>query len=204
MKAINNCVCPVAIAGALDNIVRKWLQDPQKILQPYIKEGMTVLDLGCSSGFFARTMAEMVGDHGKVIAADLQAGMLRKLKKRTPSIKSIWSNGIQSLPRSIPALLLKKLSMISPSKAPKHIEPTIGIIRGKRPKSLSPKKENSLLFAYIATIEKPKPQVIPMNAPLIRPRQVFPSPNIRLPSFHFLPKSIGVPPPIRRALALAM
>lgn len=72
-------VCPVEIAGSLDNRVRKWLQDPRKILRPYIVEGMTVLDLGCGPGFFSVAMAQMVGRSGRVIAADLQEGMLRKL-----------------------------------------------------------------------------------------------------------------------------
>jgi hypothetical protein len=41
-------VCPVERAGSLDNGIRKWLQNPRKILGPYIEEGMTVLDLGYS------------------------------------------------------------------------------------------------------------------------------------------------------------
>jgi ubiquinone/menaquinone biosynthesis C-methylase UbiE len=40
---------------------------------------MTVLDLGCGPGFFSVEMAQMVGRSGRVIAADLQEGMLRKL-----------------------------------------------------------------------------------------------------------------------------
>jgi ubiquinone/menaquinone biosynthesis C-methylase UbiE len=74
-----NRVCPVARAGHLDSRIRRWFQDPRKILSPYIKEGMTVLDLGCGPGFFSIDMAEMVGKTGKVIASDLQEGMLRIL-----------------------------------------------------------------------------------------------------------------------------
>ena len=43
----NNRVCPVERGGILDHTIRRWLQDPQKILRPYIEEGMTVLDIGC-------------------------------------------------------------------------------------------------------------------------------------------------------------
>ncbi len=75
-------VCPVERAGSLDNRVRKWLQDPQKIMGPYIEEGMTVLDLGCGPGFFSIDMAQMVGKSGRVIAADLQEGMLQKLRDK--------------------------------------------------------------------------------------------------------------------------
>ena len=73
-------VCPVEIAGSLDNKLRKWIQNPRKILGHYIKEGMTVLDLGCGPGFFSIDIAQMVGKSGRVIASDLQEGMLRKLK----------------------------------------------------------------------------------------------------------------------------
>jgi ubiquinone/menaquinone biosynthesis C-methylase UbiE len=73
-----NRVCPTAIAGYLDNRFRRWFQNPRKILGPYIKEGMTVLDLGCGPGFFSIDIAQMVGKSGRVIASDLQVGMLHK------------------------------------------------------------------------------------------------------------------------------
>lgn len=75
-------VCPVAHAGALDNRLRRWVQDPQKILRPCIREGMTVLDLGCGPGFFTLEIARMVGASGRVIASDLQEGMLEKIRDK--------------------------------------------------------------------------------------------------------------------------
>ncbi len=74
-----NRVCPVELAGSLDNKIRRMLQNPLKILKPYIKEGMSVLDIGCGPGFFTVPIAGLVGKNGKVIAADLQKGMLQKL-----------------------------------------------------------------------------------------------------------------------------
>jgi len=82
MNRGKNRVCPVERAGSLDNRIRRWLQDPQKILAPYIEEGMTVLDLGCGPGFFSIDMAQMVGKSGRVIASDLQEGMLQKLREK--------------------------------------------------------------------------------------------------------------------------
>ena len=82
MNDRKNRVCPVEIAGSLDNRIRRWLQDPRKILRPHIVEGMTVLDLGCGPGFFSVDMAHRVGRSGRVIAADLQEGMLRKLRDK--------------------------------------------------------------------------------------------------------------------------
>src|SRR5208283_1460496 len=82
MSDRNKRVCPVERAGSLDNRIRRWLQKPQKILRPYIAEGMTVLDVGCGPGFFSIDMAQMVGKSGRVIASDLQEGMLQKLRDK--------------------------------------------------------------------------------------------------------------------------
>ena len=82
MAKDKNRVCPVEMAGSLDSKMRKWIQNPYKILKPYVKEGMTVLDLGCGPGFFSIPLADMVGETGKVIAADLQEGMLQKVRNK--------------------------------------------------------------------------------------------------------------------------
>ena len=82
MDSERNRVCPVECANSLDNRVRRWLQNPRTILAPYIKEGMTVLDVGCGPGFFSVEMAKMVGKSGKVVSADLQDGMLQKLSRK--------------------------------------------------------------------------------------------------------------------------
>lgn len=75
-------VCPVEMAGSLDNKIRRWFQNPQKILKPYIQEGMRVLEVGCGPGFFTLDIAKMVGASGRVIAVDLQEGMLQKVQKK--------------------------------------------------------------------------------------------------------------------------
>jgi len=82
MLVRKNRVCPVERAGSLDNRFRRWLQNPWKILGPFIKEGMTVLDLGCGPGFFSIDIAQMVGKSGRVIACDLQEGMLQKIRNK--------------------------------------------------------------------------------------------------------------------------
>jgi ubiquinone/menaquinone biosynthesis C-methylase UbiE len=75
-------VCPVERAGGLDLRIRRWAQNPTKILSPYIKEGMTALDVGCGPGFFTLDMARLVGESGRVIAADLQEGMLQIVRDK--------------------------------------------------------------------------------------------------------------------------
>jgi ubiquinone/menaquinone biosynthesis C-methylase UbiE len=81
-KENKNRICPVEIAGGLDNRFRRLFQNPQKILKPYIKKGMAVLDLGCGPGFFSVEMAQLVRNTGEVIAADLQEGMLEKVRQK--------------------------------------------------------------------------------------------------------------------------
>ena len=75
-------VCPVWIGYFLASPLRKLIQNPEKILSPHIKEGMTVLDIGCAMGFFSLPLANMVGPSGKVICVDLQEKMLSSLEKR--------------------------------------------------------------------------------------------------------------------------
>lgn len=75
-------VCPVELADSLDNRLRRWFQNPRKILAPYVAEGMTALDVGCGPGFFSVELARLVGPGGRVIAADLQQGMLDKVRTK--------------------------------------------------------------------------------------------------------------------------
>ncbi len=82
MSVRSNRVCPVENAGSLDNRIRRWFQNPRKIMGPYIEDGMTVMDLGCGPGLFSIDMAQMVGSSGRVIAADLQEGMLQKIREK--------------------------------------------------------------------------------------------------------------------------
>ncbi len=75
-------VCPVELAGGLDNRFRRLFQNPRRLVGPYIREGMTVLDVGCGPGFFSVEIAKLVGPTGRVIAADLQPGMLDRLRAK--------------------------------------------------------------------------------------------------------------------------
>jgi len=78
----NQNVCPTGLSGSLDNSVRRFFQNPRKLLGKYIKNGMTIMDLGCGPGFFSIEMAKLLNGSGKVIAADLQDGMLSKLNRK--------------------------------------------------------------------------------------------------------------------------
>jgi ubiquinone/menaquinone biosynthesis C-methylase UbiE len=75
-------VCPWWGGYFIDNPLRRLFHNPEKIVGPYVKPGMTVMDVGCGMGMFSIAMAKMVGDTGNVIAVDLQQKMLDVVQKR--------------------------------------------------------------------------------------------------------------------------
>ena len=75
-------VCPWWLAYTFDNPLRRLIHKPEKLLAPYVQEGMTAMDVGCGMGFFSIGMARLVGDGGHVISVDIQQKMLDVLKKR--------------------------------------------------------------------------------------------------------------------------
>ena len=81
-KSDSNRICPVERSRGLDNSLRRLFQNPRKILKPYLNPGDKVLDFGCGPGFFTLDIAQLVGDSGTVFAADLQDGMLEKVRKK--------------------------------------------------------------------------------------------------------------------------
>lgn len=75
-------VCPVWMGYLLANPLRRLVQNPDTILAPYIREGMTCLDAGCAMGFFSLPMARLTGPSGTVVCVDFQQKMLDALKRR--------------------------------------------------------------------------------------------------------------------------
>ncbi len=76
-------VCPWWAASlTIDVPLRRLLHDPERIVGPHVKPGMTVLDIGSGVGYFSIPMARMVGEQGRVVAVDLQPQMLDKVRRR--------------------------------------------------------------------------------------------------------------------------
>ncbi len=75
-------LCPVWAGYFLANRLRRFVQNPYRILRPYVRPKMTVLDVGSAMGFFSLPMAEMVGPDGKVVCVDVQPKMLEVLRRR--------------------------------------------------------------------------------------------------------------------------
>lgn len=74
---------PAFIGRFLDSNIRRAMQ-PQAALirRSGIQPGMRVLEIGCGSGAYTLEIARAVGATGKVVALDIQPGMLEQLKNK--------------------------------------------------------------------------------------------------------------------------
>ena len=79
---MSNRVCPWWLGYLLASPIRRLVDDPSKVLAPYVGEGMTVLEPGPGMGFFTLELARRVGPSGRVVAVDVQPRMIERLKRR--------------------------------------------------------------------------------------------------------------------------
>jgi cyclopropane fatty-acyl-phospholipid synthase-like methyltransferase len=82
LMARDEHVCPWWMAWTFDNPLRKWFQDPERILGSFVRDGMIVADIGCGMGYFSLEMAKRAGPGGRVLSVDLQEKMLEHLRRR--------------------------------------------------------------------------------------------------------------------------
>lgn len=75
-------VCPWWLGYVLVSPIRRLFENPRRLLEPLVREGMTVLEPGCGMGYFTLEAARLVGPSGKVVAVDLQKKMIDGLKRR--------------------------------------------------------------------------------------------------------------------------
>jgi ubiquinone/menaquinone biosynthesis C-methylase UbiE len=74
--------CPWWLGHFLLNRLRRFPQRPTRILRPFVRPGMLVLEPGCGMGFFTLDLARMVAPGGRVVAVDVQERMLAGLRRR--------------------------------------------------------------------------------------------------------------------------
>jgi ubiquinone/menaquinone biosynthesis C-methylase UbiE len=75
-------VCPWWMGYVLASPIRRLMQNPEKILGPYVLPSMKVLEIGPGMGFFTIPAARMVAKEGKIVCVDLQEKMIEELMKR--------------------------------------------------------------------------------------------------------------------------
>lgn len=104
-------VCPWWLGYLLISPLRRFLENPEQILGPYVRQGMTVLEIGPGMGYYSLPLARMVGGNGRVICVDVQEKMLQGLRKRAAN-----------------AGLLDRITTIAASDASLHLEPYQGTV----------------------------------------------------------------------------
>lgn len=75
-------VCPWWLGYLLVSPLRRLIERPERILGPYVRPGMSVLEVGCGMGFFTLPLARMVGSAGHVLCVHIQPRMLSALSRR--------------------------------------------------------------------------------------------------------------------------
>lgn len=77
-----NHVCPPWIARMMLNPLRRWLENPDILLEGQVRPGDLAVDVGCAMGYYSLPLARRVGREGRVICVDLQPEMLEGLRAR--------------------------------------------------------------------------------------------------------------------------
>lgn len=75
--------CPPWIGYLMISPLRRLFDgSAAKLLAPYVRPGMTVLEPGPAMGYFTLELARLVGPKGRVVAVDVQEYMLARLRDR--------------------------------------------------------------------------------------------------------------------------
>lgn len=75
-------ICPWWLGFFVSGPVRRLIHSPEKILRGLVRKGQVVADIGCGPGLFSIPLAKLVGEEGRVIAADIQEKMLEYVRQR--------------------------------------------------------------------------------------------------------------------------
>ena len=78
-------VCPWWLGYLLVSPLRRLIEPPERLLGPYVRPGMTVVEPGCGMGYFSLPIARLVGPGGRLVCVDQQqkmiAGLLRRARR---------------------------------------------------------------------------------------------------------------------------
>ena len=80
--------CPWWLGYLLVTPLRRLKEDPRKILTPYVRPGMVVLEPGPAMGFFTLELARLDGPDARLVAVDLQERMLAAIAKQFLTLRA--------------------------------------------------------------------------------------------------------------------
>ena len=64
------------------NPIARLFENPRNSIEPYVRKGQDVADLGFNTGYYTFALAECVGPEGKVYAVDLREDYVRALEEK--------------------------------------------------------------------------------------------------------------------------
>ena len=62
--------------------LRRWLEDPARLVLPLVRPGMNVLEIGPGTGFYSIPVAQAIGADGRLVCVELQAFVRARLEKK--------------------------------------------------------------------------------------------------------------------------
>ena len=68
------------------NPIRRLFENRQRSIEPYVRKGQVVADLGCNTGYYTFALAEGVGPEGRVHAVDLKEDYIRALERKADEL----------------------------------------------------------------------------------------------------------------------
>jgi ubiquinone/menaquinone biosynthesis C-methylase UbiE len=68
------------------NPLARLFENPQKSIEPCVRKGQVVADLGCNKGYYTFALADCVGLEGKVYAVDLREDYIEGIKKKAEEL----------------------------------------------------------------------------------------------------------------------
>ncbi|HJQ84267.1 MAG TPA: class I SAM-dependent methyltransferase [Candidatus Binatia bacterium] len=87
----------------------EW-QQPERVVKTLaLRPGMVVADVGAGTGYFARRFGAAVAPGGKVLALDVEPGMLDELRRRAPDAKNVETRVV---PPGDPGLAPKSVDVV--------------------------------------------------------------------------------------------
>jgi ubiquinone/menaquinone biosynthesis C-methylase UbiE len=142
----------------LEDPQRDEWQKPDAIIQALsLKEGQVVADIGAGSGYFTIRFAQRVGQKGRVLAVDIDEGMLSYLRQRLAQEK-IQNVQVMQVPSHDPLLIDGSLDLAFICNTYHHLEDRAVYLRKLR-KALKPNGRLVIVDFY-------KKEGIPVGPPL--------------------------------------
>ena len=62
--------------------IRRLFEPPNKLIEPYVKTGQVVADLGCGWGYYTFPIADLVGPDGMIYAVDLDKKCIQAIQNK--------------------------------------------------------------------------------------------------------------------------